>query len=180
MTYTIEDHKHRLAAWAASRAASASKGHRFKVWQGVEILEACGFTSKFSRPELLPKPAQLDHTHEKWRKAIIEAARRQGLEFTHGVAAKLINSYLKVRFVCGGFDEDPRVKSLHPPIDRVLLEGLAKSDFGGFKEQWKMFCQEGWSNFGCDTYQNVIDCIRNALPSGEALWKIEEHWKGHQ
>lgn len=180
MAYTIEDHKHRLAAWAASRAASASKGHRFKVCQGIDILEACGFTPGLSRPRLLPISAEMDHAHEQWRQAIIEAAEGHGLEFTHGVAAKLINSYLKVRFVCGGFEADPRVKSLHPPIDRVLLEELAKSNFGGFKEQWKMFCQEGWSNFGSDTYETVIDCIRDSLPSGEALWKIEEHWKGHQ
>ena len=40
-------------------------------------------------------------------------AARRNLTFTHGVAAKLINCYLKSRFVCGrylrdGPGEDPR------------------------------------------------------------------------
>ena len=36
--YTIEEHKHRFAVWAASRASSV-KGCRFSVLQGKMIIE---------------------------------------------------------------------------------------------------------------------------------------------
>jgi hypothetical protein len=37
MIYSIEEHKHRFAAWAASRAANVNKC-RFRVEQGKKIL----------------------------------------------------------------------------------------------------------------------------------------------
>jgi hypothetical protein len=46
------------------------------------------------------------------------------LRFTHGIAAKLVNVYLKSVFVCGGRHDHPRVRALHPPIDSLLLDAL--------------------------------------------------------
>jgi hypothetical protein len=179
MAYTIEEHQHRLAAWAAGRAASV-KGCRFTVRQAKVILEAAGFNADFATPSALPKPAQIDATHRKWRADIIKAAAKQKLSFTHGVAAKVINCYLKVRFVCGGQHEHERVRCLHPPIDEVLLKELARQTVGGFSQQWRKLCQQRWSKFDSATYQSAIDRIRQSLPAGEPLWKIEEHWEGHQ
>jgi hypothetical protein len=179
MPYHIDLHKHRLAGWAAATAASSSILCRFKVEQGVRILETCGFKS-FVQPKQLPPPDKLDVRHRLWRLALIDSAENAGLIFTHGVAAKLINCYLKVRFLCGGFHEDPRVQTLHPPIDEQLLKELAKQDFGGFGKEWRQFRQARWSKFDSDTYQSVIDTIRASLKPGEPLWLIEEHWKGYQ
>jgi hypothetical protein len=179
MPYTIEEHHHRLAAWDAGRSASV-KGCRFKVHQAKAILEACDFNAAFSRTEHLPSPENIDRTHKKWREAIIKAAKRRGLNFTHGVAAKLINCYLKVRFVCAGQHEHKRVKCLHPPIDNVMLDELVVQDYGGFKKQWRQFRKIQWSKFDSAAYQSVIDHIRKSLPENEPLWKIEEFWKGYQ
>jgi hypothetical protein len=179
MSYTINEHQHRLATWAAGRAASV-KGCRFKVHQAKAILEAAGFDADFATPSALPKPTQIDATHRKWREAIIKDAAKQKLSFTHGIAAKLINCYLKVRFVCGGQHEHERVRCLHPPIDAVLLKELARQNVGGFSRQWRQLCQQRWSRFGSRTYQRAINRIRQSLPPGEPLWKIEEHWEGHQ
>lgn len=177
--YDIEEHRHRLAAWAASTAASASPVCRFTVEQGVGILEACGLDASFSSPERLPSPVYLDLKHKKWRQAAIKAAVKRKLSFTHGVAAKLINVYLKVRFVCGGHHLDERVKALHPPIDSVLLARLAESNFGGHGEEWRKFAGWRWSKFTFRQYQEVIDLIRESL-QGQPLWMIEQHWDGHQ
>ena len=176
--YSIEEHQHRLAAWAASRASSV-KGRRFKVHEGVIILDACGFNAALSSPEHLPLPETIDLAHEDWRKAVIEEASKRRLDFTHGVAAKLINCYLKVRFVCAGQHEHDRVKALHPPIDAVLLEKLAELNFCGFGKQWQKFHTSRWSKFDSETYQSVINLIRGSIP-GQPLWKIEEYWEGHQ
>lgn len=180
VTYTIEAHNHRLAAWAAATAASASKLCRFKVTVGAGVLEGCGFGPAFCSPAQLPSPHELDQKHEEWRVAIIKAAANQGLDFTHGVAAKLINCYLKVRFICGGHHEHERVRCLHPPIDEVLLLARARQNVGGFRKEWRKFRHHRWSKFDSATYQAVIDHVRKSLPPGEALWQIEEYWEGHQ
>ena len=113
--YTIEDHKHRFAAWAASRAAF--RGMSVTVELGRGLLESCGL-AEVSNPEQLPAPESFDGKHRQWRSAVVDAAKAQGISFTHGVAAKLINVYLKSRFVCGGYYAHERVRTLHPPIDR--------------------------------------------------------------
>ena len=178
MPYTIEEHKHRFAAWAAGRGASV-KSCRFKVHQAKEILEACGFDKDFNKPYKLPKPGDLDKKHRAWRKAVIRVASKKGLRFSAGIAAKLINSYLKERFVCAGFHTDPRVRALHPPIDAVLLDTLAVNNVEGYKKEWRKYHNLRWSNFTDEMYQGVIDLVRKSLPKGSPLWMIEEHWKGH-
>jgi hypothetical protein len=177
--YGIERHSHLFAAWAASSAASVN-GYRFPVEKGQAILEACGFKADFSKPEQLPVSEEMDEQHRQWRDSLIEeAADSQSLRFTHGVAAKLINCYLKSRFVCGGHHAHERVRSLHPPIDRVLLTALGRLNIGGCAKEWRKARQTGWSNFSSEQYEKVIALIRKYL-KGEPLWKIEEHWKGNQ
>ena len=180
MPYTIEEHQHRFAAWAASGAASRSPLCRFKVQLGFAILEASGFTPAFFKPSQLPTPDCVDVMHRRWRKAVIEAAKTVGLNFNDGIAAKLINVYLKTRFVCGGHHNDERVKCLHPPIEEVLLQELAAKDFGGHAKQWRKFRQARWSKFDSVAYEDVIALIRKSLPLNAPLWKIEEHFKGYQ
>jgi len=179
MPYTIETHKHRLAAWAASRAASTSKLCRFKVKTGIDILENAGFTDSFV-VDHLPKPDEMDKHHKIWRSKIINEAKKQDLTFTHGVAAKLINIYTKVRFVCGGHHDDKRVQSLHPPIDEVLLKELARKNIGEAKSEWKRFRNARWSKYDSETYEGVIKLIRNSLSKDRPLWEIEKYWQGYQ
>lgn len=178
LAYGIEIHQHRFAAWAASRAASV-KNCRFGVEQGRAILEECGFEANFCRPEQLPEPHSTDEEHRKWRADIIGAAKSRELPLTHGVAAKLVNVYLKTRFVCGGHYAHERVQNLHPPIDSVLLKSLAELNVGGNAKKWKQAAKTRWSRFGSEDYEGVIALIRQSL-KGAPLWKIEEHWRGNQ
>jgi len=178
MAFSIDVHNHRLAAWAASTAARASKLCRFPVQEGVAILEDSGFSSDFGL-ENLPFPLDLQKVHREWRKAVLKAAKKRDLPFTHGVAAKLINCYLKVRFVCGGHQDDERVACLHPPIDRILFDGLIAADVGGNKKEWRRLRNIAWSKFSPTQYEEVIDLIKKSIP-GAPLWTIEEYWGGHQ
>jgi len=121
----------------------------------------------------------VDDTHRRWRIDIIREAQSRGFPFTHGVAAKLVNIYLKSRFVCGGYHDHARVQGLHPPIDGVLLRTLAARDVGGYAKEWKRAAKTRWSKFGSDDYEQVIALIRQSL-EGAPLWRIEEYWKGNQ
>ena len=178
MPYDIEEHKHRFAAWAAGRAASV-KGCRFTVEQAKVIIEAVGLRRCIEDPGTLPAPAAVDAQHRIWRQSVIEEASRLGLTFTHGVAAKLINIYLKAALVCGGNHQHERIGCLHPPIDKVLLDELKRQNVGGLRRQWGTFSKTGWSNFDSGTYEEVIRSIRASIPHSP-LWEIEGHWQGHQ
>jgi hypothetical protein len=178
--YTIETHHHRFAAWAAATAARASKLCRFSVKQGFQIIDSIGFGPDFSFPNNLPHPSRFDMIHGTWReKAIYEAKNLKINGFTHGVAAKLINCYLKARFVCGPNFNDLNTQLIHPPIDRVLLESLERIDFGGQKAKWKSLKTRGWSNFNSGEYQEAIQILKKSMGHKE-LWRIEEFWRGYQ
>jgi hypothetical protein len=149
------------------------------VVQGRAILEACGFRAAFSRPEQLPASSNMDRKHRQWRTLAIRAAKSQGLTFTHGAAAKLINCYLKCRFVCGGHHAHKRVHNLHPPIDAVLLKTLADLDVGGHLKHWRQACRKRWSKFNSEEYEQLIALVRQCV-NDKPLWTIEEHWQGNQ
>lgn len=178
--YTVDDHNHRFAAWAAGRAASTST-QRFPVETGRKLLESCGFTAGMGSPAALPDPAVIDQAHARWRATMKVAAVTvaPALVLTDGIAAKLINCYLKARFVCGGFSHHPSVAALHPPIDRLLLAEMARSNFAGKASGWRKARNVGWSNFDSPQYQEVIDGIRSGL-NGQPMWMIEQFWRGHQ
>lgn len=179
MPYSIHEHKHRFSAWAASRAATVN-GCRFAVEQGKAILEGANLKQLLLGPAKLPDPQNIDVTHNGWRTAVIVAAKHEGLDFTHGVAAKLINIYLKAGFVCGGHETDPRVQALHPPIDSLLLDELYRQNVGGLRHEWSKAKTTRWSKFTSEQYENVIASIRSALGENVPLWEVEQYWRGYQ
>ena len=185
MTYDIHEHKHRFAAWAASLATQ--RGISLTTRQGQKIFEISGIQQLISSPRNLPNPAKIDSTHRDWRKKVICAATDKEvskiakipgnvLNLSHGQAAKLINVYFKNAFVCGGHDDDPKVQALHPPVDRILLQALAKKDKIKASEHWKHMKTRNWTQFDCEDYENIIGAIRDYLGKGVALWQIEKFW----
>ena len=182
MPYTIEEHRHRFAAWAAGIAVSRGTGVSVELSQ--RLLKDCVFnhahTDFPSRATLkiLPDPGDFDSTHREWRNQIISNSR---IQITHGIAAKMINVYLKALFVCGGHHDDPRVKAIHPPIDRLLLTELSKIEFFREDEEWNELRTKSWTKFDSEAYEKVIELIKRYIKyPQEPLWKIEEHWQGHQ
>ena len=179
MPYSITDHKHRYCAWAASRAAS-TKTCRFNVLQGKSIIEDVGLDKLLQGPHQLPAPNMIDNYHRDWRQtAMTSAAGMKLVGFSHGVAAKLINVYLKGAFVCGGHASDPSVAALHSPIDALLLDALYEANIGQQNEAWAEARRLRWSKLDSDEYERVISAIRTAM-SGRPLWEVEEHWRGYQ
>jgi hypothetical protein len=187
--YDIYEHLHRFAAWAASTAAS-QQSCRFPVEIGERIIKAAKLKKILYAPERLPTNAiDMDAQHKKWRKSVRAAAKRRGLDMSHGVAAKLINVYLKAGLVMVANCDKARVCALHPPIDRQLLKCLKESDrdskLRGDQERaifWRSKERPGagWTSFGSRDYQKVIEKIRDKLGKEKRLWMIEEHWIGHQ
>lgn len=185
MPYSIQEHKHRFAAWAASRAANV-KGCRFTVEQGKQILEDAGLNVIAESTDNLPHPKDFDTQHRKWRDSVKEAAEKHSdkndriLKFKDGIAAKLINIYSKSIFVCSGSHEHPKVKAIHPPIDSGLLDELYNKDIGNKRKEWQAARKVRWSKLDSGQYEKLISAIKEVLPNNAGLWEIEEYWRGYQ
>lgn len=65
--YTLEEHKHRYAAWAASSAARVPFRFPLKAVDGKRFLETLGLHALVGRPERLPDPDDFDSQHSAWR-----------------------------------------------------------------------------------------------------------------
>lgn len=175
MNYDIIEHKHRFAAWAACRAASTAQNCRFKVEKGKQILDLVGIKQITTDPDNLPLPEKIDSFHHELRNNVIDCAERNKLHsFTHGIAAKLINVYMKVVFTCGGYHFHPKVQHFHPPVDRLLLEHCYRNNIGK-KHQMSIT----WSRMNSEQYQEMIDAIRSIL-KGKPLWMVEQYWQGYR
>jgi hypothetical protein len=174
--YTIDVHRHRFAAWAAGRAANV-KGCRITVEKARSLIESAELDKLLGSPNNLPPPNKIDEDHAGWRQAICDNADKyhKDLPVTHGIAAKLINVYLKAAFVCGGYHEHAHVCALHPPIDSLLLSKMSEKKIGGRKDWGRV----PWSTLDSSQYQDLIGGIRQAA-AGRALWIIEEYWIGYR
>lgn len=182
--YDIVEHVHRLSSWAASRAAS-QKGHRFKARAGLAIIEKAKLHEVLRSPSRALDPDGIDSLHRKWRDAVIRVAEKEAprAKFTHGVAAKLINIYLKVGLVTIGNQHNELANALHPPIDRGLLKGLETDDRRENPKRadfWHKMRDKGWTEFKSKDYEKVIKKIRGKLGPQTPLWMIEVHFPGYQ
>lgn len=195
-TYTIRDHAHRFAVWAAGRAYSRSGGDGggYSVQYAQRMLEAAGMRD-INTPEDLPSKEKID-AFIHGRIEAVRAARpatyvhhqtREDVAFrcTYGRAQKLVNVYLKSKLVCGGYHDDERVARLHPPIDRKLLTGLnAFSEKVAGQDEYAEFRKNlldaqalggAWVIFTQATYDAYIIAVK-ALQMDKPLWAVEEHW----
>ncbi|MCJ2063384.1 hypothetical protein MKK63_11755 [Methylobacterium sp. J-088] len=194
MAYSLIEHRHRFAAWAAGRAAG-TKGCRFAVEEGRGLIEGTDIPLYAADRQGAPEtPEDFDGRHRLWREQMVAQAQAKRIGgangcFTHGVAAKLINIYLKLTVICSlsplAQEEPSRADIIHPPIDRLLLLALAQHAKVAepFKRtsdcHWRKYAALGWSNFNSEDYENVIGEVRR-FSNGKPLWTIEEYWIGHQ
>ncbi len=187
--YNFEDHLHKFAAWSGATAGSSSKLCRFKVKTGKEILEQSGIHPQGELKYLLQHGKYNCHrwykeicknNFDKWHSNIcnrmIGIAQNLTVSgFTFGVAAKILNCYLKSYIN----QESGVLGYIHPPIDRILLTMLAKENVGNYKSEWIKLRNIGWSKFNEKQYSYCLELIRVSLKN-EPLWKIEYYWQGHQ
>lgn len=191
IVYDLVRHRHRFAAWCASSAARTSPNCRFSVEVGVQLIEESELNALARGWSSLPETeAEFDAMHRSFRNRLVELAPNKvgaGMRFTHGVAAKLINCYLKPIFLCSAptresTEQDPfliKQRFIHPPIDRLLLNELYARNFGGVGPFWRQYRDIGWSAFSAEQYEAVVAMARTHL-GDRPLWHLEEHWGGYQ
>jgi hypothetical protein len=192
MSFTIKKNRHIFACWAASTAAGASPLCRFKVEKGKEILDkvfgedgqkALDDSLKNNQKEFDSYHNEIINkvqTESKIKKYKIKSIENDGENdqtidgMSYGVAAKLINLYFKVIFICGNYNDNNKgINYFHPPIDSLLFDSLYKETKNTIWKKYK------WSKMDFNAYQKIIGGIKE-ITKNDGLWSIEEHWEGHQ
>jgi hypothetical protein len=171
MPYDYAEHSHRFAAWAASRAAQR-RVPGLTVQVGTKLIDLSGLPKNLEANGLAQSAEAFDALHQIWCTSIINAAKGMKIRLTYGVAAKLVNVYLKVRAVSGIQAPIKGSEFVHPPIDGILLRRLSRQAIGG-RRDWH---SAPWTQLNQHQYAALVSQIRQALDSAP-LWQIEEHWK---
>lgn len=179
--YDIFEHRHRVGIWTAGRAVAraASKCGGIDLEEVRRVIEHVELKRYVPDPQRLPDSTGIDAWHRDLRSGICDllnsgGRRRKYLE--HGFAAKVVNVYFKTTIVICGFETDPKVALLHPPIDSRLLEALKRNCVGEVRDAAAKAMATRWSNLKSVDYERVIDVIRK-LMKGRPLWKVEALWQ---
>ena len=118
---------------------------------------------------------------------LLEKHNKNYEDYSYGIAAKLLNCYLKVFFL-EYFGKEKFADFIHPPIDRLLLLALKKEDPKLFNFNNKVFVSVKypkipvWTKINENEYIAIVNLINEFILSRgqKGLWKSEAFWIGHQ
>ena len=205
-SYNLDFHKHILSKWAASRAASQSKGFKFSVELGSKLLLFGKKRSQASDQEFIDYIKQIENfnsqdDYDSWHhqtivnmtsytdelKQLLDKHNKSFNNYTYGIAAKILNCYLKVFFL-ESFGNQKFADFIHPPVDAILLKALRKEDKKLFNFKNSVFTNIGvlkiptWTRINENEYKMIIKLMKEFVSSKnqKGLWKIESFWIGHQ
>lgn len=173
MKYSVFEHRHRFATWAAARASQRGYATSMELISALEgqtdLREYC--QSFYQRPNKFNRISarQFDSLHIAWSNSM--AGHLKSIRgTTYGRMAKMINIYLKCMVVLVKPSSDLS-KVIHPPIDRILLCNIAKSN-----EHLKHFDSIKWTQLNQNDYYDLINQLRQNF-SYNYFWEIENFWK---
>lgn len=196
-TYTSDLHKHRVACWAASRAASVPFRYTFRVstgrdWlhAGLRIASADAQAREVQEHKFvlaINKAVERIHSRDSfddWHHRVVTELLRSsativGRRASYGVAAKLLNVYLKLYFLrqISGSKVGEKFSHFHPPLDSIMIKRFQRLE--GAQDTEIVDLSPAWSTFGAENYRATIDVMRRfAGRTGHPLWKIEAYWTG--
>ncbi|TVQ30178.1 MAG: hypothetical protein EA376_13895 [Phycisphaeraceae bacterium] len=173
MPYTLFEHRHRFAIWAAARAAQRGFTSVRVLRDALESTDIAAFLR--DPASLETDQAAFDGRYRGWCIAALGFLENAGVaNSTFGRVAKLVAVYLKSMVITGPHAESRLAGVIHPPIDAILLKNLARSEAGSqFPQRWRTM---RWTMLDEQAYSTLIAELRRVLPEGEPFWKLEEHW----
>ena len=174
MSYNLFEHRHRFAVWAAARATQRGFTSVEKLRAALESTDIKTFVQQQANVEI--SEDEFLELHHKWCEAILKhLSGVDVLDPRFGRAAKLVAVYLKVMIVVGPYDESPLARVAHPPIDRILLKGLAKcTDIPPAAQE--IFRTTNWTSLKPEEYDALIIQIKDCVPDIVPFWHLERYW----
>ena len=169
-------HRHNFAAWVSARAAQ----RRWTNANTPRILKALGNSGLpgfLREPAKWPdKPVDFDVLHRGWCGRIVpDIESYADAEATFGRAAKVVAVYLKSMVVVGRDCDSALARIAHPPIDRIVLQGIAKD--GRLDRTIRSLCRTcKWTELTEDSYYHLIAELRKRNMHQPAFWMLERYW----
>ena len=173
-TYTIEEHRHRYAAWAAAAASRRGFADNAAI---VSVLDSSSLRRCLvESPKNWPKTAtEYDKFHRREARGLIRKFKNAGYaNVTYGRVAKMIAIYIKTIVVVGPHHRSPMARVAHPPIDRVLLLALSKFPLA---DSLRKLCRKtAWTKLDERRYFELISELRISGLAEPVFWQLERHW----
>jgi hypothetical protein len=160
-TYTIEEHKHNFAVWAASKSVQRGFTSIYKISVAIKKSGLKEFVESYSKCE----KEQFKSFHIKCSNKIILALKDENC--TYGLAAKIIAVYLKTSLIL--YNKGKNCENIHPPLDRILLNNFIK--FNAIKE----YTYQPWTKLSKSDYWDLVSLIEKY--EGKINWELERYWK---
>lgn len=164
VAYTIEEHIHRYAVWAAARAVQRNFTTTAIIRYAIERTKLRTLNSRSG----IDTPEAYDKFHRQTCKALVKAFEAKDVPCEFGRAAKIVAIYLKTTVVVRDSGESRLAKIIHPPIDRFLLHRLHEEH-----DEFKLK-DLNWTQLDETTYYKLIKDLRAYY--GACFWKIEKLW----
>jgi hypothetical protein len=176
MNYDIFQHKHRFSAWAASRA-SQRKFAGATTKKLCDALETCGVVEFLKRDNAHDTCKEdFEEYHRAWCGNIIECLiSKKVRNVTYGCAAKLLAVYLKSMIIIAGNSNCNFARSIHPPIDRIMLQNLSRSPEINHPRK-RMWRNINWTQLNEVEYYNLIRDLVSCVPTDQPFWILEKYW----
>jgi len=165
--YDIEEHKHRFSVWAAARATQ--RGFT-SVDNLRKALEKCGVRDFLtpSNVESVDK-AGFEELHREWCKNIMACLEGAGGDvWTRRETHRHLS---EIGYGDGRKHQSALARVAHPPIDSILLRGVAKAQ--KLPPQW---AKARWTTLDENDYYRLVDRLRDTLGQDEPLWMLERFW----
>jgi hypothetical protein len=177
LDYTLSQHHHRFAEWAAARAIQRGLAD-VRISTISDALKISGISRVADTARKRPTTAELfDSAHRRWCRAVMGSFRAAGVgEVSYGRAAKLIAVYLKSRIVLGGHHGHAFARVIHPPIDRLLLQALSAEVRANDRVLATRLRTANWTSLTESGYWDLIDSLRGAGLDRPAFWHVERFW----
>jgi hypothetical protein len=174
IAYSLEEHRHRFAAWAAARAAQRGFTSSEKL---IAALEHCGVRAYLAAHVADEMDAgKFERLHHKWCRLIVAHLEQAGvLDVRWGRSAKLVAVYLKSMVIVGAGSNTDLARVAHPPVDSTLLQNLAgcKRWPSPHQKSWRTV---KWTQLRENPYYELIRQLRSWLTPDEPFWALEQCW----
>lgn len=166
--YAAYQHRHHFAIWAAARATQRGFTTTGNLRDALESTSIEEFVESPCGKETF------DDRHRAWCNNICDHLVSIGVEgATYGRASKLVGVYLKSMVVLPEL-EGAEASYIHPPIDRILLQNIAK-DPEVSAEHSRILRNTSWTQLDEQAYFNLLSILRD-VNGDRPFWKLEEYW----
>jgi hypothetical protein len=154
-------------AWASARAAQAGSSKTTVAVLRSALVDADA--ANWHRTIAVTSAQGYD----AWHIGTIEGVHRKLVgsvpSIGWGIAAKLVNVFIKGRWLLDAAHTGPMRSFGHPAIDSILLRLIDKSHGTDYARSLR------WQHMTRQDYEGVIAALRQRHPH-EAIWTIEEGW----